>query len=105
MKNIMKKNMVSTLVITLLFFSLFSLQGNADSKEAETKININTASSVELQKLPRIGEKVAQRIIDFRTKNGKFKRTEDIMKVSGIGESIFNQIKDQITVGTPAKGK
>ncbi|MGC8746400.1 MAG: ComEA family DNA-binding protein [Candidatus Saccharicenans sp.] len=53
----------------------------------------------ELQTLPRIGPKVAQRIIDYRTKNGPFKKAEDLMKVRGIGEKIFNQIKDSITVG------
>ena len=98
MKNFMKQSIIFTLVFTLMLFSLFSLRGNADSSDAEEKININTASSTELQKLPRIGEKVAQSIIDFRAKNGKFKRIEDIMKVKGIGESIFDQIKDRITV-------
>lgn len=63
------------------------------------KININTASAAELQNLPRIGPKVAQRIVDYRTQNGPFKKIEDIMKVRGIGEKVFDQIKDLITVG------
>ncbi|MQY61157.1 hypothetical protein GH153_04900, partial [bacterium] len=69
------------------------------------KININTASLVELQKLPRIGEKVGQRIIDFRKKNGRFRKVEEIMKVKGIGEKMFNRIKDLITVGEAPKKK
>jgi competence protein ComEA len=42
---------------------------------------------------------VAQRVIDYRNQNGSFKKVEDIMKVKGIGEKIFAQIKDLITVG------
>ncbi|MDI6698430.1 MAG: helix-hairpin-helix domain-containing protein [Candidatus Saccharicenans sp.] len=68
-------------------------------KAGPGKININTASAAELQNLPRIGPKVAQRIVDYRTQNGPFKKIEDIMKVRGIGEKVFNQIKDLITVG------
>jgi competence ComEA-like helix-hairpin-helix protein len=64
------------------------------------KVNINTASVAELQTLPRIGPQIAQRIVDFRTKNGKFKRVEEIMKVRGIGEKVFEEIKDKITVGS-----
>jgi len=39
------------------------------------------------------------RVIDYRTQNGPFKKVEDLLKVQGIGEKIFNQLKDQITVG------
>ena len=62
------------------------------------KVNINTASSAELQSLPRIGEKVAQRIIDFRKEHGPFKKIEDLMKVKGIGEKTFLNLKDRITI-------
>lgn len=71
----------------------------------KAKININTAPAAELETLPRIGPKVAQRIVDFRTKNGSFKRIEDIMKVQGIGEKIFDEIKELITVGAEAAPK
>ncbi len=68
----------------------------ADSKAG--KVNINTANKEQLMKLPRIGDKISDRIIDYRKKNGKFKRPEDIMKVSGIGEKTFQQLQDLITV-------
>ena len=58
----------------------------AQSNPPKAKININTAGQAELESLPRIGPKVAQRIIEFRTQNGNFKKVEDIMKVKGIGE-------------------
>jgi len=62
------------------------------------KININTASVTELEKLPGIGETLAQRIVEYREKYGRFQKIEDIMKVSRIGPKIFEQIKDMITV-------
>jgi comEA protein len=105
MKNLMIKGLVLSIVLGLVFSTFLSLQVQAAPKASEKKININTASLVELQKLPRIGEKVAQRIIDFRKKNGKFKKTEELMKVKGIGEKMFNRLKDLITVGEAAKKK
>ena len=48
--------------------------------------------------LTGIGESKAQSIVDYRTKNGSFSSIEDITKVSGIGEAMFNKIKDDITV-------
>ena len=95
----MSKSVIFGVVFVLVFSFLFSPQAQAAQKASAKKININTASSAELQELPRIGEKVAQRIIDFRKTNGKFKKIEEIMKVQGIGEKVFKQIKDQITVG------
>jgi competence protein ComEA len=61
-------------------------------------ININTATQTELESLPEIGPAIAQKIIEYRQKNGPFKKIEDIMKVPGIGEKIFEAIKQLITV-------
>lgn len=105
MKNLMIKGLVLIVVFGLVFSTFFSFQTQAAPKASEKKININTASLAELQKLPRVGEKVAQRIIDFRKKNGRFRRIEDIMKVKGIGEKMFKRIKDLITVGEAPKKK
>ena len=63
-----------------------------------SKININTADAAELEKLPRIGPALSQRIIDYRDKNGSFKDIKDIKKVSGIGDKMFENLKDKITV-------
>lgn len=62
------------------------------------KININTASLAELDALPGIGASIGQRIIDYRTQNGDFKKIEDLKKVRGIGDALFEQIKDLIVV-------
>ncbi len=65
-------------------------------KETDGKININSADKVELVKLSGIGETLAQRIIDYRTKNGPYGTIEEIMNVSGIREKKFEAIKDYI---------
>ena len=62
------------------------------------KVNINTASSETLQTLDGIGEAKAKAIIEYRDKNGNFKNIEDIKNVSGIGDSIYEKIKNNITV-------
>jgi competence protein ComEA len=61
-------------------------------------ININTASATEMEALPGIGAKTAARIIEYRQKNGPFKKIEDLMNVRGIGEKNFLKLKTQITV-------
>jgi len=62
------------------------------------KIDINRAEPWLLESLPGIGEVLAQRIVDYRSENGPFKRIEDLLKVSGIGPATFEKIKDYITV-------
>lgn len=68
---------------------------------ASTLVNINTATAQELDGLPGIGLHMAQRVIDYRQKNGPFKRLEDLMSVQGIGEKNFQKLKPLITIGTP----
>lgn len=62
------------------------------------KVNINTASLEQLDTLPGIGMETAKDIVAFREKNGGFKVIQDIMKIAGIKESRFSNIKDLITV-------
>ena len=62
----------------------------------EVKVNINKATVKELTKLKQVGPKVAEKIVEFREKNGPFKKPEDIMKVPGIGPKIFEQNKGTI---------
>jgi competence protein ComEA len=61
-------------------------------------INLNTANQAQLEALPGIGPKVAQRILEFRQKNGAFKKLEDLMNVKGIGEKSFLKLKPHITI-------
>lgn len=70
---------------------------NSSKKESKI-VNINTANEEELQKIPGIGEATAQKIIEYRKENGKFKTIEELKNVSGIGESKFNQMKEYIKI-------
>jgi competence protein ComEA len=63
-----------------------------------TVVNINTASAGELESLPGIGAKTAARIVEYRQKNGPFKKIEELMNVRGVGEKSFLKLKPQITV-------
>jgi len=72
----------------------------AAAKPASTAVvNINTASATEIATLPGVGAKMAARIIEYRQKNGPFKKVEELMNVRGIGEKNFLKLKPQLAVG------
>jgi len=62
-------------------------------------VNLNTATATQIATLPGIGERAAERIIEYREKNGGFKKIEELMNVKGIGEKSFLKLKPLITVG------
>ena len=66
--------------------------------QSPQRIDINRAEPWLLEALPGIGEVLAQRIVDYRSENGLFRRVEDLLQVSGIGEATFENIKNYITV-------
>jgi competence protein ComEA len=71
---------------------------------AAAPVNLNTATQAQLESLPGIGPSAAQRILEYRQKNGSFKKVEDLMNVKGIGEKSFLKLKPLITV-TADKGE
>ena len=73
-----------------------SMQRSAPSDGS--RININTATSQELQTLPRIGPALAQRIIEYRRISGEFSTVDDLTNVKGVGEKTLEKIRDSITV-------
>jgi competence protein ComEA len=73
------------------------------AKPASTAIvNLNTATAADLEGLPGIGAKTAARIVEYRQKNGPFKKIEELMNIRGVGEKNFVKLKSQISVA-PAK--
>lgn len=83
-------------VVRVTHFSSYKAPPDRDEGKPLV-ININTASSRELQKLPSIGEKTAAAIIEYRTVHGDFAEYEEITGVSGIGEKKLERIRPFIT--------
>ena len=77
---------------------LVALSGAAVLTAAEGKVNINKATPEQLMLLPRVGSVVAERIVQFRDQNGRFKTAEDLLLVSGIGDRTFDLIKPYISI-------
>ncbi len=61
-------------------------------------VNINTATQAELEGLPNVGPATAKAIIEYREKNGGFKKVTDLMKITGIKQKTFDKIKDHICI-------
>lgn len=87
------KKLLATIVA---FFAMVSI--------AFAAVNINTASQAELEKLNGIGPVKAKAIVDYRTKNGPFKKFEDVDKVPGVGQGIMDKIKKDVTLSGPTTG-
>ena len=73
-------------------------QPAAAGSPAKPAINLNTATVEQLETLPGIGRKTAERIVEYRTKSGGFKRIEDLMNIKGIGEKSFLKLKPLVAV-------
>jgi|GEM_PF-2232362 len=95
----LKSFLVIFLVLAILSISGLQLSGAEKKSVHRTgQININTAGVDQLSKLPGIGVKKAERIISFRKKNGRFRKTRDIMKVKGIGEKTYKKFAGRIRI-------
>lgn len=104
----MRISLLSALVIcgALSFISPAPASAQAtDATPAKASINLNSATLDQLETLPGIGRKTAERIIEHRTKSGPFKRIEELMNVKGIGEKSFLKFKPMIVVTPPKTDK
>ncbi len=107
---------VGALLIGVFFGRVFALQDGAliqgggampdleplaqaePEQHSELRLNINTATEQQLDELPGIGPVLARAIIDYRTENGDFESTEELMSVSGIGRATYAEIENLIMV-------
>jgi len=101
--------MSRTLLSLVALAALLASQAQAQTTRTKTvdqaaakpavQVNLNTATVADLQELPGVGAKVAARIVEYRQKQGPFKRIEELMNIQGIGEKSFLKLRPQITVG------
>jgi len=96
----------------LAVFALAAVVASADQKAPAAKattaaksapapatpINLNTATQAQLESLPGVGAKAAERILEYRQKNGNFKKVEDLMNVKGFGEKVFLKLRPRLVV-------
>ena len=84
---------VTALILAVLFASVAVAAAGQ-----EGVVNINTASAEQLTFLPRVGPALAGRIVEFRDSNGKFKATDELILVRGIGEGTYELLKPYVTI-------
>ncbi|MBQ3037600.1 MAG: helix-hairpin-helix domain-containing protein [Clostridia bacterium] len=84
--------------VNIAYAEEIKIKENKVNEEDTGYININTADIDTLDKLPGIGEGLAKRIISYREENGDFEVVEDLMRVSGIGQKRFEEIRNLICV-------
>jgi len=97
---------VRALIVPVLGLSLSGLASHPAVAEGNVAaphktVNINQAASAELARLPRVGPKLADRIVAHRVQHGPFRRIEDLMEVKGVGEKFFTTLKSYLTVSGP----
>lgn len=96
------------ILVAALAVSAASAYAQAQPRKASAKatatasapVNLNSATPAQLETLPGIGAAAAKRIVEYRQKNGAFKKIEELMNVKGIGEKSFLKLKPLITVGS-----
>ena len=105
----MIRTMMAAIAAVALSATALSAQSKAPAPKptatAAAPVNLNTATAEQLATIPGVGPKMAERIIDYRQKNGGFKKIEDLMNVSGVGEKSFLKMKPLITVTAPKPGQ
>lgn len=96
----MRTQIFLALVLAVLIspaLMLASPQAQAPATVQKTTVNLNTATLDQLMTLPGVGQKTAERIIEYRTKSGGFKKIEELMNVKGIGEKSFLKLRPLVS--------
>jgi competence protein ComEA len=89
----MQRTLLTAMLVLLVAAAALAVDGQTSAKGV---VNVNTASSEQLQLLPRIGPALSERIMDFREVNGPFKAVEELVAVKGIGERSLEQLKPYV---------
>ncbi len=84
--------MLSLLLVGCSARQVYESAGNASS--SPNALNINTATVEELERLPHIGRKTAETIVQFRAENGPFRRPENLLQIRGISEKRFMELRE-----------
>jgi len=93
----MKRYTITTGVILLAILALCMASCGGQSQTA-AKVDVNTATAQELQKVPGVDQTLAQNIVDFRDANGPFSSVDDLARVKGMNEQKLSSIRDYVTV-------
>ncbi len=89
----MQRQLLYAALVLLVAATAFAADGQPAAKGV---VNVNTATSDQLQLLPRIGPALAERIIDFREVNGPFQNADELVAVKGIGEKSLENLKPYV---------
>ncbi|HYI09326.1 MAG TPA: helix-hairpin-helix domain-containing protein [Thermoanaerobaculia bacterium] len=95
----MRKSLhILTLALIVLSITSVAMAAEPAGGAAAGVVNINSADAAQLALLPRIGEKAAQRILEYRKEHGPFKKTSDLMQVKGIGAKTYEGLSAYVSV-------
>ena len=94
----MRKSLIFTLALVLLALSTAAFADAESASAPAGVVNINSADAAQLSLLPRVGPKVAERIVAYRKDNGPFKKTSDLMQVKGIGAKTYELLAPHVAV-------
>jgi len=96
----MNKATLGALLVIVSLAAVPARAGNPAAAAADVSgvINVNSATAEQIAFLPRVGIKLAERVVEYRKSNGPFKKIEDLMEVKGVGEKLFVALKPHLTV-------